>query len=68
VAYLIHGLGYMLDTQGIIIDSWQEQQMLSILWCPDWLWGPHNLLFSGYCVPFPIGKAARAQSWPLTLI
>jgi len=27
---------------------------------PDWLWGPANLLFSGYQAFFPGGKAAAA--------
>jgi len=62
MAYLIHGLGYKLDTQGITIDSWQEKHVINFLKSPDWPWGPPSLLFSGYCVPFPIGKAARAQS------
>jgi hypothetical protein len=29
-----------------------------ILYCPDRLWEPHSLLFSGYRNSFPEGKAA----------
>lgn len=31
--------------------------------CPDRLWGPHSLLFSGYRVCFPGAKAAGEPSW-----
>jgi len=46
VAYLIHGLGYTRDIQGIIIDSWQEQQMLWIFWSVQTGSGAHPAFYS----------------------
>jgi len=30
----------------------RDKKVLSSLKCPDWLWGPPSLLFSGYCGSF----------------
>jgi len=46
VAYLNHGLGYTLDTQGITIDSCKEQQRLSIFWSVQTGSGAHPAFYS----------------------
>jgi len=48
---------------GWIIRAFESQQGLGISFsppCPDQLWGPHSLPFSGNLGPFPGGKVVRA--------
>ena len=39
--------------------------ILVLFYRPDWPWGPHNLLYSGYRV-FPGGKTAGTWRWQTT--
>jgi hypothetical protein len=51
--------GYELDNQAIEVRSPAEARgFSSILLCPDRLWGPPSLLYSGYRGPFS-GDTAR---------
>lgn len=43
----------------------RDKRVFSCLKYPDWLWGPHILLFRGYCGDFPRYKAAMVLGRPL---
>jgi len=34
----------------------KNKRLSSFSKCPDWLWGPPNLLFNGYWGSFMVGK------------
>jgi hypothetical protein len=58
--------GYGLDDWEVGVRVPVGSRIFTSSCCPDWLWGPPNLLYNGFWDLFPGGKAAGAWSWPLT--
>jgi hypothetical protein len=66
--YSIVGIatGYGKDDGGVGVRVPVGSRIFSPPRCPDWLWGPPNLLLNGYWGLFPGSKLAGTCGWPLT--
>jgi hypothetical protein len=53
---------FLLEVQGSVPGRDNDRIVFSLPLCPDWFWGLPSLLFSGYPMLLPRGKAAVMSS------